>query len=283
MQICRFNDNRLGVVRDNRVYDVSGVLDKLPVFRYPLPEHDPLIAALPELRPIIESMLAGAHSVDLASVRLLPPVASPRKIVAAPVNYRKHIEEARSDAAIHHHQTILDIDRAGLFLKATSSLIGPSDPVTIRHADRRNDHEIELVAVIGKTADRVTPEKALDCVAGYCVGLDMTVRGTEERSMRKSVDTFSVIGPWMVTADDIADPGQLVLELRVNGDLRQQASTADLLRDLPSLIALASSFYTLRPGDLLFTGTPEGVGAVKSGDTITAWIEGIGTMQVAVH
>ncbi|MHA6692993.1 fumarylacetoacetate hydrolase family protein [Devosia sp. A449] len=283
MQICRFNDNRLGVVRDNRVYDVSAVLDRLPVFRYPLPEHDPLIAALPELRPIIEAMLAGAHSVDLASVRLLPPVASPRKIVAAPVNYRKHIEEARSDAAIHHHQTILDIDRAGLFLKATSSLIGPSDPVMIRHADRRNDHEIELVAVIGKTADRVTPEEALAYVAGYCVGLDMTVRGTEERSMRKSVDTFSVIGPWMVTADEIADPGQLGLELRVNGELRQQASTADLLRDLPSLIALASSFYTLRPGDLLFTGTPEGVGAVKPGDTITAWIESIGTMQVAVH
>src|SRR5690606_4938780 len=117
--------------------------------------HDPLIAALPGLLPEIRKSLTTAPTVRLADVRLLPPVASPRKIVAAPVNYRKHVEEAVADPTIHHGQTVLEIDKAGLFLKATSSLIGPSDAVLIRHPERRNDHEIELVAVIGEVVDRV--------------------------------------------------------------------------------------------------------------------------------
>ena len=282
MRLCRYDDNRLGVVEGDLVHDVSHVLDRLPSFRYPLPEHDPLIAALPGLLPEIRKSLATAPTVRLADVRLLPPVASPRKIVAAPVNYRKHVEEAVADPTIHHGQTVLEIDKAGLFLKATSSLIGPSDAVAIRHPERRNDHEIELVAVIGEVADRVPRERALSVVAGYCIGLDMTVRGTEERSMRKSIDTYSVIGPWLVTADEISDPGDLAMELRVNGEVRQQASTSMLLRDLATLIERASSFYTLMPGDLLFTGTPEGVAPVKGGDVIQAEIQGIGAMTISV-
>jgi len=282
MRLCRYDDNRLGVVEGDLVHDVSHVLDRLPSFRYPLPEHDPLIAALPGLLPEIRKSLATAPTISLADVRLLPPVASPRKIVAAPVNYRKHVEEAVADPTIHHGQTVLEIDKAGLFLKATSSLIGPSDAVAIRHPERRNDHEIELVAVIGEVADRVPRERALSVVAGYCIGLDMTVRGTEERSMRKSIDTYSVIGPWLVTADEISDPGDLAMELRVNGEVRQQASTSMLLRDLATLIERASSFYTLMPGDLLFTGTPEGVAPVKGGDVIQAEIQGIGAMTISV-
>ena len=283
MRICRFDDNRLGVVRNDQVHDVTDVLDELPLVRYPLPDHDPFIAALPRLRPLIEQRLPAAPVTPLASVRLLPPVASPRKIIAAPVNYQNHLDEAREDVAIHHNNEILTIDKVGLFLKATSSLIGASQDVVLRHPQRRTDHEIELVAVIGKKADRVTRHTALDHVAGYCIGLDMTVRGSEERSMRKSIDTFSVLGPWMVTADEIGAPSALELELRVNGEVRQKANTRNLLVDVAALIERASAFYTLMPGDLLFTGTPEGVSEVKAGDRMNVSITSIGEMQVNVR
>ncbi|MGA0541262.1 fumarylacetoacetate hydrolase family protein [Neotabrizicola sp. VNH66] len=282
MRLCRFDDNRLGVVRGDVLHDVSAVLEALPAWRYPLPDHDPLIAALPDLRPRIEALADAAPALPLAGRRLLPPVASPGKIIAAPVNYRLHHDEALADQGIHHGTNILPIDKAGLFLKANSSLAGASEPVTLRFPEARNDHEIELVAVIGRRADRVSRAAALDHVAGYCIGLDMTVRGTEERSMRKSCDGYSVLGPCMVTADEIPDPSTLEMELRVNGELRQKARTADLLRDVAALIERASSFYTLMPGDLLFTGTPEGVGPVRPGDVMRAAISGIGAMEIIV-
>ncbi|KAA0971830.1 fumarylacetoacetate hydrolase family protein [Aureimonas fodinaquatilis] len=287
MRLCRFDDNRLGVVRGAPdalvVHDVTGILEALPAFRYPLPDHDPLIAALPDLRSRIEAMADAATAIPLAGLRLLPPVASPRKIVAAPVNYRLHHEEALADDTIHHSTNILPIDKAGLFLKATSSLIGASDPVVIRFPEARNDHEIELVAVIGARANRVSRHEALSYVAGYAIGLDMTVRGTQERSMRKSCDSYTVLGPWLVTADEIPNPSALDLHLLVNGETRQQTSTANLLRDVAELIEKASAFYTLMPGDLLFTGTPEGVAPVKPGDVMTARITGIGQMEIAVR
>ena len=124
--------------------------------------------------------------------------------------------------------------------------------------------------------------EALGYVAGYCIGLDITLRGPEERSLRKSIDTYCVLGPALVTADEIPDPGQLALELQVNGEPRQSANTRDLIIDVPGLIELASSFYTLHPGDVLLTGTPEGVAPIVPGDVMTARIERIGSMQVAV-
>ena len=137
--------------------------------------------------------------------------------------------------------------------------------------------------MIGKRASRVARADALDYVAGYCIGLDITIRGPEERSLRKSVDSYSVLGPWLVTADEIPNPGALDLRLSVNGEIRQQSNTADLILGVPELVEYASSFYTLYPGDVIFTGTPEGVGPIQPGDTITACIERIGTMQVAVR
>src|SRR5262249_40434904 len=159
----------------------------------------------------------------------------PGKIVAAPVNYLRHLTEAREDPTIHHNNQIAEIERVGLFLKAPSSVIGPSEAIMIRHPDRRTDHEIELAVVIGKKADRVKRHKAFEHVAGYCIGLDITVRGPEERSLRKSVDTYTVLGPWLVTADELADPSQLSLRLSVNGQVRQNANTCDLVIDVPGL------------------------------------------------
>ena len=160
MQLCRFDDHRLGVIEGDNVRDVTEALELLPSERYPLPAVDLLIARLPQLRVRIAELLSGAETRKLADVTLLSPVANPGKIVAAPVNYKKHLEEARADAEIHHQNQVAEIQRVGLFLKATSSLAGPNDEIIIRHPDARTDHEIELAVVIGRTADRVTREKA---------------------------------------------------------------------------------------------------------------------------
>ncbi|WP_353194657.1 fumarylacetoacetate hydrolase family protein [Pusillimonas noertemannii] len=282
MRLCRFNSNRLGVVKGDQVFDVTEALDVLPSVSYPLPQVDPLIANLDKVRARIDELLPAASSCALADVTLLSPVANPGKLVAAPVNYRKHLEEARADAEIHHNSQVAEIQRVGLFLKATSSLVGPSEGVALRHTDRRNDHEIELAVVIGKGGSRISREDAWSHVAGYCIGLDMTVRGPEERSLRKSIDSYSVLGPWLVTADEIADATQLDFWLTVNGEPRQRANTRDLVIGIPELIEFASAFYTLHEGDVLYTGTPEGVGPVQPGDVIVANIEGIGEMRVNV-
>ena len=284
MRLCFFNANQLGVIHDNSVRDVTPILDSLPAQRYPFPLGDAFIQALPSLRDKLQAAAKHAPATPLSEVRLLSPVANPSKIIGAPVNYQKHLAEVATDPGLHHqnkaHQQA--IHQSGLFLKATSSVIGPSQPVVIRHPDRRTDHEVELAVVIGKRASRVTKESALDFVAGYCIGLDITVRGPEERSFRKSIDTYTVLGPWLVTSDELPDPSSLDLSITVNKELRQKANTRDLILGVSELIEFASSFYTLLPGDVLLSGTPEGVGPIQPGDVMHARIEGIGEMKVSV-
>ncbi|MGE4339835.1 MAG: fumarylacetoacetate hydrolase family protein [Pigmentiphaga sp.] len=286
MRLCRYNDQRLGLVEGDDVIDVTAALEVLPSYRYPLPTYDVLVANLPAVCDRIRQMLANGHQAPrqrLSEVTLLSPVANPGKVVAAPVNYLKHLEEARTDAAIHHQNQVGEIQRVGLFLKANSSVEGASAGVAIARPERRNDHEIELVAVIGKAGKDIAVADALDHVAGYCVGLDMTVRGPEERSLRKSPDGYTVLGPYLATADEIADVANLELIITVNGEVRQQANTRDLVLGVAELIAFASSFYTLHPGDVLMTGTPEGVSQVHAGDRMEARISSLGTLAVDVR
>ena len=283
MKICRFNDNRLGLVQGDQVLDVTAALDALPAYRYPLPSTDQLITNLDMLKPHILEAAKSAKAVPASQVAFLSPVANPGKVVAAPVNYKAHLEESRNDPGISFNRKVIEIQTIGLFLKATSSIVGASEGVAITFDDRRNDHEIELVAVIGKPARNVSKDEALDYVAGYCIGLDMTIRGQEERSLRKSLDTFSVLGPWMVSADEFGAPDHQQMVLTVNGEPRQNANTRDLILTVRDLISWASTFYTLQPGDILMTGTPEGVNRVVAGDVIDASIEGIGAMKVKVR
>ncbi|MGE5146512.1 MAG: fumarylacetoacetate hydrolase family protein, partial [Candidatus Eiseniibacteriota bacterium] len=166
---------------------------------------------------------------------------------------------------------------------AGSALIGCGQEIVLRFDTRRNDHEAELGVIIGKKADRVSRADAMSYVAGYSIALDMTVRGTEDRSLRKSLDTYSVLGPWMVTADEIKDPGNIEFSIKVNDELRQHANTRDLIFDIPKLIEYASSFYALHPGDIIMTGTPEGVGPVKPGDVMHVEFQNIGKMDVKVR
>jgi len=283
--LCQFNDNRLGLVDNGFVRDVTSVLDALPSHRYPYPTGDALIAALPELRERISIAAAQAQPAPVSQARLLSPVANAGKIVAAPVNYKKHLEEVIANPALHQQSKLhtQEIHKTGLFLKATSSVIGPSQEVVIRHPDRRTDHEVELAVIIGKRAKSVRSEEALHFVAGYCIGLDISVRGPEERSLRKSLDTYTVLGPWLVTTDEMPDPSNLDLSITVNSELRQHGNTRDLILGVPELIEFATSFYTLFPGDVLLTGTPEGVAPIQPGDLMEARIEGIGEMAVYVR
>ena len=203
-------------------------------------------------------------------MKLLSPVARPSKTMAAPTNYGKHIEEmrARTDIPREALHRPPNIEKAGIFLKSNSSIVGPSEGIPIRFLDRRNDHEIELVIIIGKQGSDIPKDKAKDYIAGYTLGLDMTCRGSEDRSFRKSIDGYSVLGPWIVTADEIPNPDDVTVTLTNNGELKQTADTKDLIYDVGRLIEFASSFYTLYPGDVYYTGTPQGVGPVKPGDVL---------------
>jgi 2-keto-4-pentenoate hydratase/2-oxohepta-3-ene-1,7-dioic acid hydratase in catechol pathway len=285
MRFCRFGEGRLGIVEGSSVRDVSAALDVLPSYRHPLPTYDVLIANLDQVAERARSLVPQSPSLPLDSLKLLSPVANPGKIVAAPVNYKKHLEEVKGNVALHNNNPALmqSINTIGLFLKAPSSLVGPGEGIGLRKLDRRNDHEVELAFVIGKPGNNISRDQALNYVAGYSIALDITIRGSEDRSFRKSPDSYSVLGPWLVTKDEIPNPGELDLSIAVNGEVRQSSNTRNMILGVAELIEFASSFYTLHPGDIFMTGTPEGVSQIAPGDLIVASVEKVGTMQVKVR
>ena len=224
-----------------------------------------------------------ASGVDLTTVRadgpvvsdarLLPPVPDPSKVVAAPVNYRDHQAEMSQDS---------HIDSLGVFLKAPSSLIAEGGRVELPYTDRRFDQEGELAVVIGRRARHVPADRATSYVAGYTCLLDMTMRGGEDRSVRKSFDTFTPLGPHLVTPDEVGPLDELELHTWVGGVLRQRADLRDLIWGVPELIAYVSSVMELLPGDVLATGTPAGVGQVHDGDDVVVEITRVGRLGVTV-
>ena len=285
MKLCRFDEIKLGCVHDGTVLDVTAALDVLPRVRWPLPSRgDLLIRHLDAVCERVQDLLAAAPGYDLSEVKLYSPVANPTKLIGAPVNYQTHIDEAESDAGIvFDQQKIKPIGESLCFLKAVSSLAGPGEGITRSFPGRRTDHELELAVVIGRETRGISRERALECVAGYTMGLDMTVRGGEDRSMRKSVDSYSLLGPWLTTADEIGNPDNLDLTLRHNGEIRQDSNTRHLIYDVSMLISKCSEFYTLFPGDVIYTGTPAGVGPVQPGDVLDCKIQGIGAMRVPIR
>jgi 2-keto-4-pentenoate hydratase/2-oxohepta-3-ene-1,7-dioic acid hydratase in catechol pathway len=283
MRICWYNDNRLGLVKGDRVYDVSKALEKLPKPTYPAARNgDPLLVHLAKLRPDIEAAATGSGT-PISEVKFLSPVASPSKVIGTPTNYADHIAEADKQRDVFTmKRPSANIDDQGLFLKANSCLIGAGEVVKLRFPQRRTDHEMELGVIIGKPASNIKLEDALDYVAGYCIALDMVVRGSQDRSMRKSVDTYGVAGPWMVTADEIKDPQNLEFSLAVNGEIKQKSNTKNMIMDLKRQIQFGSEYYTLLPGDIIMTGTCSGVSQVKPGDVMHCEIEQIGAMDVRI-
>ncbi|MDH3234976.1 MAG: fumarylacetoacetate hydrolase family protein [Alphaproteobacteria bacterium] len=283
MRLCRYDDDRLGLVKGDQVLDVSEALGVIPATRWPAPTGDALITHLDAVRAEVAKLEGSAKATPIADVTLKSPVANPTKVIGAPVNYAKHVAEAQADPNIAPGQKILGIEDYGPFLKANSSLVGPGEGVALRFTDRRNDHEGELGVVISRTGVDIPLDAAGDYIAGYALALDMTVRGNEDRSVRKSLDSYSVLGPWLVTKDEVGDANALDLKLWVDDELRQDSNTSFLIYNVEKLISWCSTFYTLHPGDIIMTGTPEGVGPVKAGNMITLEIEKVGRMEVPVR
>ena len=284
MKLCRFDDDRLGIVDDDEVLDVSKALEAIPAQRWPLAQGDPLILNLKAVLAAAKKLAPKAKRKPLAKVKLLSPVANPGKIIGAPINYNDHIAESIKDPGIAHGRTNIQkgIGEWGLFLKANSSLIGFGEEIRLRWPERRNDHEVELALVIGKQGNKIPREKALEHVCAYAIGLDMTVRGPELQCFRKSIDSYSVLGPWMVTPDEVGDPNNLDLSIAVNGEVKQSSNTEYLVYDVERLIEFGSSMYTLYPGDIIMTGTPAGVSPVRPGDTLHAYVEGVGEADIRI-
>jgi 2-keto-4-pentenoate hydratase/2-oxohepta-3-ene-1,7-dioic acid hydratase in catechol pathway len=219
-------------------------------------------------------------------VRLRAPAVNPSKIVAAASNYADHVAEMhdvqrRTLGKVEDWMMTFDV-----FLKSPSSLSGPTDPIVLPHdvlaAGHEVHHESELVVVIGKGGKDIPAESALEHVFGYAIGLDITVRAAADRSRRKSYDTFSPLGPYVVTADEAGPPDAFEIVLEVDGVTRQKVSTADLITPVPRIIERASSVMRLLPGDLIFTGAPPGVGPIHPGDVLEASISGLGVLRTEV-
>jgi 2-keto-4-pentenoate hydratase/2-oxohepta-3-ene-1,7-dioic acid hydratase in catechol pathway len=280
MKLARFNGGRVGLVEGAEVVDITQ-REGIDPAAWPPVSMVQVIARHARAPEKLAAKLAGLPRLRLADVRLECPIDWPNKVIAYPANYHAHIDEQK-------HTKIGMISNfaangQGFFLKSNSSLSGPADAIVLPPIKGREiHHECELAIVIGKGGRDISPDTALDHIFGYACLLDLVVRGKEERVMRKSFDTFCPLGPWIVTADEIAEPADIELELRVNGELRQKANTRDLIVDIPAMIHMASSTMTLFPGDIIATGTPSGVGPIVAGDRVVSTIRGVGELALDV-
>jgi len=282
VKICRFDDDRLGLVEGDAVVDVSGALSVLPTVRWPYPPGDAVVANWETLAPEIVRIAGSAAHRPLASVGLRSPVANPTKIIGIARN-RKNLDTETADPGIGFAKSRRDGDPIHMFIKANSALAGPSDGVALRFAGRRVDPEAELAIVIGQTGTDIREADAMDHVFGYSIGLDMSMRGPEPASARKSIDSYAVVGPWIVTADEVPDPDAIATTLYVDGEILQEANTNQLAFGVRALVAHASSYFTLYPGDVIMAGTAAAFAPVQPGAVMVADFEGIGRMQVAVR
>ena len=285
MKIASFNDHRVGIVDGSEVYDMTAAL---PEFLQQLPRQrvNWLIAHWNEVQPAFARYREVGKGIALSTVKLLPANPAPQHVFAAPANYRKHIGELGDRVVTKGGRTARE---QGFFLKAPGSLVGAGGALLLpRGSQRRFDRESELAVIMSKEARNVPRERAMEYVFGYSCLIDATMRiekdtFEEERSMRKSFDTFTPLGPWLVTADEVPNPENLKNQLWVNGELRQSANTSELIVGIAELIELVSSVLTLQPGDVIASGTPEGVGPFKPGDEVRIDIERIGSMILPVR
>jgi 2-keto-4-pentenoate hydratase/2-oxohepta-3-ene-1,7-dioic acid hydratase in catechol pathway len=251
----------------------------------------PLVALAPDMLALIRAWPqvaadarriadAGDGARPLAGVRLLAPIPRPGKIMAIGLNYADHIAE--SGQGTPQHQT--------WFSKAITATNGPFAPIQIPRASAAVDYEAELVAIVGAGGRHVSREAAPGAIFGFCCGNDATVRDWQHRTSQwvlgKSFDTHAPFGPWITTSDEVADPHALAIRCLVNGETRQQSNTSHLVFDVWAQVEHLSQAMTLEPGDVIYTGTPAGVGAamnprqfLKAGDVVRVEIDGLGAIE----
>jgi 2-keto-4-pentenoate hydratase/2-oxohepta-3-ene-1,7-dioic acid hydratase in catechol pathway len=262
---------RIGVVKGGEIVDISGIA----------PNMIALIANWPNLTDKVARAAAdGKPAYQLSAVHLLAPVPRPQKVMAIGLNYADHIAETGVAAP----------EKQIWFSKMPNAVNGPYDSIQMPKASSAIDYEAELVFVIGKRCRHVTKEKAHEVIFGYAAGNDISVRDwqfhTTQWLVGKSFDTHAPFGPWIVTADEIGDPHALGIRCLVNGETRQNSNTKNLVFNCFDQIAYLSQAMTLEPGDIVFTGTPGGVGQsmkppklLNSGDTVRVEIDKIGAIE----
>jgi len=278
MKLIRFGPKgkeKPGVVLENGIIkDASGWIDDYDEEFFSNDGLETLKYELRSAKP--ESLQPGA--------RLGPPVKNPSKIVCVGLNYASHAKESGMQIP----------KEPVLFFKSTTSVTGPNDPIIIPRGSEKTDWEVELAVVIGKRASYVDQEKALDHIAGYVIHNDVSERSFQlEREGQwvkgKSADSFAPLGPWLVTKDEIEDPQNLELWLKLNGKIMQSSNTSDMVYSVPFLVSYISQFMTLLPGDIISTGTPFGVGMglnppryLKPGDIVELGVTGLGEAKQSV-
>jgi 2-keto-4-pentenoate hydratase/2-oxohepta-3-ene-1,7-dioic acid hydratase in catechol pathway len=279
MRLVSFDEGyRLGIVDGEELYDVTDVVASSPS-GFSLMRQ--AIAQWAHLRPEIERVLPGLRSRSLRSVRLRAPLPDPPKILGAGANYRAHTAEMGDLDPVYQH----GIYGIGVYVCAPSAVTDPTGEIVIPafYRDRRVDHEIELAVIIGKPGRYIRREEAEAYIFGYTGLLDITLRGKELTSFRKSFDTFKPMGPMIVTRDELPDPRSVRLRLWVNDELRQDEMVGTMVYGIPEILEFVSARMTLQPGDIVTTGTPAGVGPLKGGDVVRAQFEGIGEMLLRVR
>ena len=276
MKLATFTDGsapQLGVVIGEVIVPLSAAGAAVPTTMIDL------IAGWDAAQPALAA-LGDAGARPLAEVTLLPPIPRPGKIMALGQNYADHIKEMGSEPP----------SAQVWFCKQLSAVNAPFAPIQIPRVSDKIDYEVELVVVIGKRGRHIAHEAALDHVFGYCVGNDVSVRdwqkATPQWVLGKSFDTHAPFGPWITTADEIGDPHRLGIRSLVNGEVRQDSNTRELIFTIRDQIAHLSKAMTLEPGDLIYSGTPGGVGAgfsppkfLKVGDTIRCEIDELGAIE----
>jgi 2-keto-4-pentenoate hydratase/2-oxohepta-3-ene-1,7-dioic acid hydratase in catechol pathway len=266
---------RIGVVAGDQVVDLAAAAPHLPQTMTAFLRGG--AEALAEARLAAEGQ---KHRLALASVRLEAPVPRPGKVLAIGMNYGDHIRE--TGRAAPEHQV--------WFAKQATCIVGPSDAILIPKVSDKIDYEAELCVVIGRRCRHVPRARAFEVIAGYMCGNDVSVRDWQQRSptmmMGKGFDTHGPTGPWIVTPDEVAEVSKLRVRCLLNGQVMQDASTAEMIFDIPAQIEHLTAAFTLEPGDVVFTGTPAGVGnwrdppvRLKAGDRVRVEIDGVGALE----
>ena len=293
MKLCHYDDHQAGAVVGDQVYPLGQSLVRAGHLKsgYTMLDVVTVLAANPAAMAAARDAEKSGKPVPLASARLLAPILNPPSIWCAAANYKDHQEEMKTRVQSNDRSNwTKDELMAEFFMKPVGSIIGPEGAVVLPKISKLVDFECELCAVIGKTARKVSEARALEHVFGYTILWDMSQRDPwgvggkqNTRNIRKGFDTFTGLGPWIVTADEIPNPHDLRFQVEQNGKVVMNAWTGNMITNLHDHIRFLSDVLTLTPGTLISTGTPAGVSKLHPGDRLKGTMDRIGSMQLSVR